>query len=333
MCKEENAVGTVLWLGAGFAVPAGLPTAAGLFDQVPFPNSKRALRDIEATLSAWKNWREAHPDTAPEEFISAVYESDPLQIVGHWPSIVRFLGYRLASTFATFYPYEGRTARSRDNIFEARLCPAHAQWWEAVLTHARPNALTVITTNWDICIERALRPKPMQRPRRPGFHYGWGPERLTATTAYPRSSWRENPCISGSVPVLKLHGSLNWALENGRLVKYGDLRPAFRGDAALVPPMRHKERPSWAEELWQMARTALRTARRVIVAGYSFPPYDEQIHTLFREGICSTDSHIHVFDPDARTVCRRISSLLARAPVSGHPGLPQAVADLPVIFS
>ena len=323
----------VLWLGAGFGVPAGLPAATGLFDDAPFPHSQRALRDIEATLSAWEHWRDTHPDIAPEEFVSAAYESDPLQTVGHWPSIVRFLGYRLASPFATFYPYERRTARSRDNILEARICPAHAEWWGSILTHTGRRALTVITTNWDICIERALRPNPTQHPRRPGFHYGWGAERLKATTAYPRAPWREDPRVSGSVAVLKLHGSLNWALESGKLVKYGDLRPAFRGDAAVLPPTRHKQRPLWAEELWRMAQRALSMATQVMVVGYSFPPYDEQIHTLFAEGIGGTHCHIHVFDPDAPTVCRRISSMSATARVSGHPGLPEGVADLPGVFS
>jgi len=321
-------------LGAGFCAPAGLPLGAKLFDGSVVAHSKRAARDVQRTLSAWEAWRAKHPGDAAEEFISRVYESDSLESAALWPSLVRFLGYRLAQPFATFGRYDGKTSRWRDNIFEARLCVAHEVWWDSILRFAMPaERLTVMTTNWDIWVERALRPRAMQRPYRPGFNYGYGAERLAATTAYPRSAWRKDPQVSGSVPVLKLHGSLNWAVENNELVRYGDLRPAFRGDAAIVPPTKRKATPRWLSDIWRQAAVALTTADKLVMVGYSLPEYDEEVYRLLREGLCERLPPVHVFDPNVDKVVRRLTRLLPGVSVISHPGLPEGLSEIASVFA
>lgn len=168
----------VLLLGAGFSVPAGLPVGNALFEANLVPHSKKASRDIKETLSAWDAWHTGNPHGRAEEFISAVYASNPigqmLRVENHdgltyaftrygkglWHSLVRFIGYRLANPFARFYG----TGRSHENIFEARVCDAHKAWWDAILSlSSAGHALTVITLNWDIWVERALRPRPTPR--------------------------------------------------------------------------------------------------------------------------------------------------------------------------
>lgn len=323
----------VLFLGAGFSAPAGLPVGNALFESPAFPHSRKAAVDIQRTLSAWSAWRADNPERAAEEFISMVYESDSIECVSLWASLVRFLGYRLADPFATFYQYDGRTSRSRDNIFEAGLCASHQEWWDTILPFTyRGVKLTVITTNWDIWIERALRPAPLKRRPRPGFNYGWGPERLVATTAYPRSAWRKNPRISGSVPVFKLHGSLNWALERGHLAKYGDLRPAFRGDAAIVPPVKCKVPPGWAANLWDKAMSAIANASRIFVVGSSFPEYDLELRRLFHKACEESRPVIDIFDPNAELVRARLREFVQSRAIITHPGLPEGVADLEIVL-
>jgi hypothetical protein len=53
--------------------------------------------------------------------------------------------------------------------------------------------------------------------------------------------------MTGSVPIYKLHGSLNWSLEGKVLVLYQDMRAAYRarGNAAIIPPTPEKPVPSW----------------------------------------------------------------------------------------
>jgi hypothetical protein len=65
--------------------------------------------------------------------------------------------------------------------------------------------------------------------------------------------------MTGSVPIFKLHGSLNWSLEGGKVIMYQDARAAFRkgGNAAIVPPVPEKSIPLWLKEVWEESNVAL----------------------------------------------------------------------------
>jgi hypothetical protein len=82
----------------------------------------------------------------------------------------------------------------------------------------------------------------MRRSNRPGIYYGGlGRPQVLKGTALPFSAGKSDRFIEleGTIPLYKLHGSLNWGLEAGALRLYQDLRPAFRhgGDAQIVPPV------------------------------------------------------------------------------------------------
>ncbi len=323
-----------MFLGAGFSALAGLPLASELMTPVEFAHSRKAARTQEAVLGAWDEWRIAHPGLAAEEFITEVYESDGVSAAALWPLLLRFIAYRLANPLTRFYPHEGRVSHSSDTVQVASVCSAHEVWWREFLhLAARGDAVTVVTTNWDILAERALRPEPQQRPPRPGFHYGWGPERLRASSGFPMSVWRRDPWIRGSIPILKLHGSLNWALEGDSTVKYGDCRPAFRGDAAIVPPVRNKLCPSWAERIWELAREAIRRAELLIIVGYSIPEYDRSTRSLLQECLAASAPRVHVFDPSWVVVQQRLLTMVPGLRVHGHPGLPEGTSELPMAFT
>jgi hypothetical protein len=171
--------------------------------------------------------------------------------------------------------------------------------------------------------ERGLRTRPRPRVPRPGFHYGHGPEYLLGG-GYPSFSHIRRIVASGSVPLLKLHGSVSWSLSGGQIARYHDCRPAIRGDALIVAPVAGKRVPAYLVPTWELARDALHSAGAVITVGYSLPEYDHLVLELLRE----TNAHaeFHLFDPDpaARS---RYERLLHRH-VEGHPGLPAALPGL-----
>ena len=99
--------------------------------------------------------------------------------------------------------------------------PEHKAFWDLVLSRLAISA--VVTTNYDLLVERGLRHRPMQRPKRPGIYYGGliRPQVLTGTTL-PFSVTKPERLVEleGTIPLYKLHGSLNWGLEAGALSFY-----------------------------------------------------------------------------------------------------------------
>jgi hypothetical protein len=126
------------------------------------------------------------------------------------------------------------------------------------------------------------------------------------------------------LPLLKLHGSLNW------YVPVGNKQPPPLGDAKRKPRctarksvpnvfrLRLKEGVTWTwpvivppvadkgvllggilRGLWQQAAAALSRARSVLLFGYSFPNADAEAEALFRSA-CRTGSlhSVVVLNPD-----------------------------------
>ncbi len=177
-----------------------------------------------------------------------------------------------------------------------RVRPSHCDSHLALWSRSLAVASGVVTTNYDITAEQAMRHRAMSRPRSPGFHYG-GINRPQVAHASARPFARGMPediDIVGLIPLFKLHGSLNWALRSAaadldptieRFVElYGDLRPAFRsgGDSAIVPPILEKNVPTWLAPIWEQAESCLRDAESWIVVGYSLPANDVALVDLFR---------------------------------------------------
>lgn len=317
-----------LILGAGFSKAAGSPLAAELFDIEPFGGAQWRNRLIERVLVAWDRWTQEH-DGGPEVFITEVYrhrnEFSGLKL---WQDIVQFLAMRLAQDFARWYKHDSKSSRSSDNIFEAQIPFPHELWWNALFKRlGLEYPLTVITTNWDIWIERGLRPRSTPRRLRPGFHYGFGKELLAGVTGHPHSEYRRNPEISGSVALLKLHVSVSWAVEKTSLVKYGDCRPAFRGDAAMIPPIQEKETPEWLKPVWELALERLKAATTWLIVGYSVPDYDVEIGRLLKKSGVNRPL-VHVFAPHPEPIAERLGRWVEATDVILHGPIPEACGDL-----
>jgi hypothetical protein len=176
----------------------------------------------------------------------------------------------------------------------------HEMFWSSIFRHTCD--VGVITTNYDILPERGLRHVPRPRLPRPGFNYGNGPVELEGG-GYPSYTHIREIVASGSVPILKLHGSVSWSFRNGKLIQYHDCRPAIRGDAAIVAPVTSKTLPNYLNRTWELAGKILSSASIWIVVGYSLPDYDLLVRQLLQ--INSTHGpEVHIFDPNREVIER-----------------------------
>jgi hypothetical protein len=200
---------------------------------------------------------------------------------------------------------------------------AHEDFWSAIFRHTRD--VTVITTNYDILAERGLRVEPRPRVFRPGFNYGNGAE-ILAGGGFPSYSHLRPLILGGTVPLLKLHGSISWSIENSALVRFHDCRPAIKGNAAIVAPVTNKNLPKYLQHTWKQAANALSVSHTWLVIGYSLPSYDRGVRSLL-QGNSKHRPNVLVFDPNPLVVSR-YTDILDPSTVHGHDGLPNAIATI-----
>ncbi len=172
----------------------------------------------------------------------------------------------------------------------------------------RSAQLSIVTTNYDVCVERALNG---------AYRYG-GIEDLSQDTT----------------SVLKLHGSLNWfacsscdevvaagledieALTRARLFPVVSQCPECNATAPhlIVPPVGNKiaEHPVLLE-VRQQTESALRRAPVVAFVGYSFSEADEYVLKMVSRAVAASATKIIVFDTDVESVQRLAAFLAAHA--------------------
>lgn len=206
--------------------------------------------------------------------------------------------------------------------------------------------VSIITFNYDLQIERALLHIQSRRTATTrGLFKFPGCYRLPSHTI--RRVFGTNVLVSerdlddahDGVPILKLHGSLNWY--SGYNSKVPSQRQFFRGDRAfrianvaslpnwpigvrtparrnfygypiLVPPVPHKSSlfHDQVRDLWLSASSTLAAAEDLYIFGYSCPPSDQEAANLIRStaGINSSMVRLTIIDPDTNVI-RRFASL------------------------
>ena len=302
-------------LGAGFSVVAGVPLANQLLDHRPDVDRVTRQALVDRVVARWGTWQSTTGGTT-EEYLAELERTDQVA----FRDAVWFVGLAVALQMGQLRFVGANLTITKHNLAR-RSFPALETFWDILF-----GALTdvsVVTTNFDILAERGLRHVPRPRVKRPGFHYGFGPESF-AGGGYPSYAHIQKIRADGNVPLFKLHGSVSWSVRDGELVKYHDCRPAIRGDAAIVAPLVEKTVPEYLRPTWATARQHLARARTWIVVGYSLPWYDKAVGSLFEEATRS-DTTIHVFDPDPG-VASRFRALTHD--VHSHPGLPDGFSDL-----
>jgi len=315
---------TVLLLGAGFSRVAGSPLASELFDADLFGGANWREEVIGSVLDRWSRWRQDHPDEHAEAFVTHAYR----QVYG-WSDLVKYLGLVLAQDFVSWRAYGGRLKAEKHSLVSAQIPPGHEVFWSNIFRRYPERSVSaVITTNFDIWIERGMRYRTTPRRKRFGFNYGIVGERLRGQPGFPRTEALNPTYVTGAIPLLKLHGSISWAVEQGKLVKYTDCRPAMRGDAAIVPPVHEKEIPSWLRSVWDEAHAALSAAEHLVVVGYSLPEYDTEIRRLLASCAGPRKLAVDVFDLYPDPIVTRLSGLLPQAEVRPHGPIPETCAEL-----
>ena len=311
----------VVFLGAGFSHVAGVPLAARLFDVAPEVDRVTRERLVERVQVGWRRWCELGGGS-PEEYLAELEVAHGPE----WGDAVRYVGLVVAMRMGHLgrVGYQRQLTVMRHNL-DRTGNKGHEAFWTAIFR--RTSAVTVVTTNYDVLAERGLRVGPRPRVPRPGFHYGFGPENL-AGGGYPSYAHIQKITTTGSVPLLKLHGSVSWSLRGGAIVRYHDCRPAIRGDAMLVAPVRGKRVPDCLQPTWQLAQQAIEDAGVVLSVGYSLPTYDQPVRDL----LAATDpkADFHVFDPDPEAGAH-YERVLDRAIVQ-HPGLPHCLPAIATVL-
>lgn len=165
--KQPMSAATALILGAGFSHVAGLPLAKNLFDAEFLIPSREAKRSYEAVLREWRAWKSVHPIQGPEQFLSELYGTATTgPIPWAWAAEL------VAAILATPLPHDRGPYQARygGRITRPVNVADHEAFWALACSRFRVTA--VLTTNYDLLIERGLRHRPMRRTDRPGIYYG-----------------------------------------------------------------------------------------------------------------------------------------------------------------
>lgn len=311
-----------IFLGAGFSILGKVPLASQLFDEQPDVDVISRQRLLERVLAGWGKWHSTTAGT-PEQYLAMLEASGGKP----WQDATWYVALVIAIRMGYVRVVGMKPTIVRHTLNLTSGIDAHEAFWTTVFR--RTEDVAVLTTNYDILAERGLRPKPRPRVPRPGFHYGDGPEQLEGG-GYPSYAHIQRIRTEGKIALLKLHGSVSWALKGNRIVRYHDCRPAIRGDAIIVAPVTEKSVPDAFRPIWDRAAKALAASDTWIVVGYSFPAYDAAINDLFRAN-AAHKPHVHILNPD-RHVAGRVQRLLDPAIVHSHGGLPEALADLGTIL-
>jgi len=317
------------FLGAGYSFVAGLPLAKDIFDTDVVAFSKGAEKRFDKVLKDYTSWRQENPNLASEQYLAELFEGGLPWTRPIFKWAVELVAAVLAKPHAT----DARPINLRygGRITQPSWCRIHTYFFSSVLKLF--SDFSVVTTNYDLLIERSLRHRPMKRVFGPGFYYG-GIERPQELKGVFYPFTVNNPQrflqLEGAVPVYKLHGSLNWSIEKGQFRMYQDMRPAFRhgGTAAIVPPVPEKKAPPWLLPIWKAAEQEISSANVWIVCGYSLPEYDRSIYQLLANAAGSTKKIIFIIDPFSEEIATKFQSIASFAEVIPLRGLPEGVEDL-----
>jgi len=134
-----------------------------------------------------------------------------------------------------------------------------------ILTHFR---LAIVTTNYDLVAETVLNRIGQPNSYCLGSHQG---------DAQP-------------IPILKLHGSVNWPKQGALDLKSLSTSSPLQQDARLLPPTWNKDLGAndVFADVWRDAAKVIGTAHVLLVVGQSFPRTDLHLDYLLAEGLAKS---------------------------------------------
>jgi hypothetical protein len=167
----------------------------------------------------------------------------------------------------------------------------------------------VVSLNYDCLIDRALCEAAGSRFA--AKRGGYGVEVSSGAEEWRGTAKGRAP--KGSITLLKLHGSLNWGGDSSPL----PLRSAIYKEVpkgVIQPPLTNK--PITAEPfrtVWREARRSVRSARRLILIGYSMPIADGLVRSLLWTDLTANLAEVIVVEPEALTRNRHVEFFTRRA--------------------
>ena len=170
---------------------------------------------------------------------------------------------------------------------------------------------TFISFNYDTLVEESLSGLGID------FTYGFKPNSVDLDPSLSSLRQREG----ASIKVLKLHGSNNWAREDAekklRLFGSYDAVRSKNWSPELVPPTWRKVFGNELNDVWSEALTAIESATRVIMLGFSMPETDLHFKYLLAAGLQNNVSlrQIVAVNPDTVAIEKRLSTMLLASPV------------------
>ena len=122
-----------------------------------------------------------------------------------------------------------------------------------------------------------------------------------------------------ALPVLKLHGSMNWARPSDagpmQIFKSYDEVRNYNLVPELIPPTWKKVFEKQLEAVWQTAIRKLNSATRIVIIGFSMPATDLHFKYLMAAGLRSNASlrQILFVNPEATVLEAKARTLLRNA--------------------
>jgi hypothetical protein len=319
----------VIMLGAGYSAVAGLPLASRLLDADTYIASRHAKDRFEKVWQDYDSWHVDNCEAHAEEYLRELY------LRNRGPFAPPF-GWAVELVSAVLSSPRGTDAGPINPRYAVRLTrplrsDVHTDFWATIVSCF--DRVGVVTTNYDLCIERCLRHRRIARSSMPGFFYvGLPLPQVAKGVALP---WRpaermRTVTLDGSIPVYKIHGSLNWVLQDGRISLFQDARAAFRhgGDAAIVPPIPEKEIPVWLQPVWAEAERRLACAQFWIICGYSLPQYDKAVCQMLSRAATPGEKVLFILDPLNTKLKPRWQEVAPTAEIVCLPGLPGGTTQL-----
>ncbi|WP_411824676.1 SIR2 family protein [Leptospira sp. 'Mane'] len=143
-----------------------------------------------------------------------------------------------------------------------------------ITTNDKDAKNSIITLNYDLEIEKAFNNlKIPYTYNLENVHYD------TTLTKFDKKS----------IPILKLHGSINWATVNNneKLTIFEDYSKAFENGISrlLIPPTWQKAFNGPIQEIWEHSKIVLSSASRIIILGFSLPETDTHFKYLLAAGL------------------------------------------------
>ena len=302
----------VLFLGAGFSAPFGLPTMNQFLEEVARSDritgeDKEFVGKLVLEARRANSILESSP-TNLEDILSFAVMGDRLNF-GSAPDElmapkVRHIIHRIYSTLK-----DPRQYWRSIKVFESFL------GLEIDEIHRHNHSINIITTNYDLIIDSMLC-RTIHNAMFP-FEY------KNMSKGTDRSMYANQ-----TIPLLKLHGSINWFVpkDNGkleiddRLVRYrsdiSDTFPApyldgykYEGEPLIVPPTFLKpDLPKELLQTWASASESLRDAELVVFIGYSFPPSDIEMKYFLAKSLADNSKlrKIKIYDMKAEQVVGRL---------------------------